>query len=169
MKKNIPLLIISLLLAAGKLFAQTGENKGWPSADRYSFISECIKTAKTAFSLDSARFYCYCMQEKVEARYPKAEDVDSLTEETMNSPEWQKEIQNCLRGFWGTKDRDTFLSECIVAAMEGLDAEKAKNYCECMLFKVELKYPNPEDAGTISEEDMKSPEWQKIIQGCLKF
>ena len=53
--------------------------------------------------------------------------------------------------------------------MEGLDEEKAKNYCECMLFKVELKYPNPEDAGTISEEDMKSPEWQKIIQGCLKF
>jgi hypothetical protein len=50
-----------------------------------------------------------------------------------------------------------------------MTGEKAKNYCECMMFKVEKKYPSPADAGTITKEDLQSPEWKKIIQSCLDF
>ena len=88
----------------------------------------------------------------------------------LQSPEWQKEIQACLKGYWSTKDRTDFLSDCINAAKEGLGDEKAKNYCECMLYKVEVKYP---DSSTVdeelTEEKLNSPEWKKIIQSCLDF
>lgn len=164
------LLFISLLFTS-KSFAQPpGEKKGWPSADRYAFISECIKTAKASLGEDSARFYCYCMQFKVEAKFPTVAAASSITAEDMQTPEWQKEIKNCLAGFWATNNREAFLSNCIETAQKGgLSKEKSKNYCECMLFKIEIRFPNPADAEKLTPEKLSSPEWKKIIQGCLDF
>ncbi|MBI3140225.1 MAG: hypothetical protein HYZ15_16740 [Sphingobacteriales bacterium] len=85
---------LSLLIGfSGIVSGQTGETKGWPSAERYAFITECIKSAKTGMSEDTARFYCYCMQFRVEEKYPDiAKAVTGLDLET---PEWKKIIQSC--------------------------------------------------------------------------
>lgn len=170
MKKILLFSFLLMFITAGTLNAQTGEKKGWPNSERYGFISECIKTAKKNMSEDTARFYCYCMQFKVEERYPVVDSAATLTQQDMESPEWQKEIKACLAGFWSGADRKTFLSDCINAAKSGLGEEKAKNYCECMLYKVEVKFPKSADAtAAITEEAINSPEWKKIIQSCLEF
>jgi hypothetical protein len=167
----IPYLLFSALFINKAFVQEAGEKKGWPSVERSAFIIECIKSAKVNMSEDSARSYCYCMQEKIEKKYPAIEDVAKLSAADMQSPEWQKEIKNCLTGIsaWSATDRSDFLSECIASAKAGMTEEKAKNYCQCMMFKVEKKYPSPADAGNLTKEDLQSPEWKKIIQSCLEF
>jgi len=144
--------------------------KGWPSSERATFISECIKTARASLSEDSARHYCYCMEETMEIKYPNFGDAGKITTEELQSPEWKKLINNCLtESHWDTKNREIFLSDCINSAKNGLGESKAKSYCECMLFKVEQHYPDPQDLGKLTDEKLASPEWKKIARGCLDF
>ena len=169
MKKTTLAIFAALLSIAA--FAQTGDKKGWTPADRKDFISECIINAKANMSEDSARFYCYCMQEKMEIKFPAVEELAKITAEMLKSPEWLKEIKACLApaSKWGTADREGFLKECINSAKDGLGEAKAKNYCQCAMFKMEQKFPDPEDANNITEEMLNNPEFQKIIKSCLEF
>lgn len=170
MKKSIFILLFISFCFSNKSFAQTGEKKGWPSAERFSFISSCIETAKANMSVDSARFYCYCMQEKVEEKYPTVDEASKITEAEMESSAFQEYIKNCLNGFWSTAERSEFLTNCISSAKAGgISGEKANSYCECMLFKVEIKFPNPLDTNKLTSELLSTPEWKKILQGCLEF
>jgi hypothetical protein len=147
------------------------EKKGWPSVERFNFINECLKSAKANLNEDSARFYCYCMQEKLENKYPDIADASKLTPTDLSSPEWTKEVQACRTGIgqWSPQDRSDFLKDCIDAAKASLGGMKAKSYCECMLFKTEKKYPDPADAGAITEADLQTPEWKKMIKDCADF
>ncbi len=180
MKKLSVFILCAIVLFAGKLNAQsggapaggapiTGEKKGWPSAERYAFIKECIGTAKVNLSEDAARYYCYCMQERLEIKYPTIAEAEKITEADMQEAEFQKNIKECQEGRWATEEREAFLSNCINSAKAGLGEEKAKTYCECMLFKVEKAYPNPEDAVKLTEEKMSTPAWKKTIQACSDF
>lgn len=173
MKKIVFYSLISILFLSKSFAQEAGEpgKKGWPSVERYAFITECVKSAKIGMSEDSARSYCYCMLEKIEKKYPTIEEAGKITDADMQSAEWQKDIKDCLASIskWSAIDRSDFLSECVKSAKTGMSEEKAKNYCECMMFKIEKKYPNPGDAAGITEETLKSPEWKKIVQDCLDF
>lgn len=172
MRKILRFSFLPILLFAANLSysQQTGEKKGWPSYERYAFITSCTREARISMSEDTARFYCYCMQEKVEVKYPTIELASKITEAEMQSAVWQADIKSCLGGFWGTAERAAFLSNCIESAEKaGTSSEKAKNYCSCMLFKVEARYPNPFDAADLTPEKLNSPEWKKVIQGCVDF
>ncbi|MBL0333950.1 MAG: hypothetical protein IPP73_01050 [Chitinophagaceae bacterium] len=171
MKSPTLLTLLIILLTATASFSQVpGEQKGWPSAERYAFIQACVGSAKANFSVDTARFYCYCMQEKTEAMYPNIEDAAKVTEEDMSSPTWQKQIKACLNGYWGTEERTIFLDNCVSSATKGgMETDKAQSYCECMLYKVEVHFPNPLDAAALDDKMLKTPEWQKILKGCIDF
>jgi hypothetical protein len=160
-----------LLLFSANIFAQqSGEKKGWPSNERYAFIIECIGTAKAGMTEDAARFYCYCMQDKVEKKYPTIGEASKISNDDLQTPEWLREIKACVSGSnWKTKDRSDFMTNCIATAKGGVGEEKAKTYCECMLYKIESRYPDPEEATKLTAEDLASPEWKKIAQGCLDF
>ena len=171
MKKiHFSLLFITMLFSAAVFSQAAGEKKGWPSSERYGFISSCIEQAKSGMSVDSARFYCYCMQEKIEAKYPSIDEASKLTESDMATESFKKMVQQCLGGTWGTADRETFLTSCISSAQkDGNSEEKSKSYCECMLYKIEVRYPNPAEAAKLTPETFNSPEWKKITQGCKDF
>lgn len=174
MKKLIAIFVLLLLFLTSNVSVaqQAGDSKkGWPSSERQTFITECIGTAKQSMSIDSSRSYCYCMQEKLERKFPDFERASKLSTDDLETPEWQKEARDCLSSIsnWTSKDRSDFISECINSAKASIGDAKAKKYCECMLFKVEQKYPRPEDAGDLDEETLGSPEWKKIIQSCLDF
>ncbi len=168
---KIPILLLTyLLLCTGNIWAQPGEQKGWPSKERHAFITSCIQEAAKGMSEDTARFYCYCMQANVEAAYPTVEEAEKIQDTLFTNPEWQKKINVCLTGFWNSPDRSTFLTECINSSKAGLGVEKAKSYCECMLYKVEVMYPRSADAATaLTAEKLASPEWKKYIRSCLDF
>ncbi|HMU47747.1 MAG TPA: hypothetical protein PKC72_15355 [Chitinophagaceae bacterium] len=154
---------------AGIVAAQTGEKKRWPSSERYSFIAECINSAKPALSQDTARFYCYCMLEKVEGKYPDIAEASKITDDELAKPEWQKEIVECLSGTWTSEGREAFLSNCVRVATENVGEKKAQTYCECMLYKIERMYPSEEDAAKITEEDLTSEFWKKMVKDCMEF
>ena len=170
MNKKYILSTVVLYFFATIVFAQSGgEKKGWPSKERSTFIIECIGTAKKNMSTDSARFYCYCMQEKMEAKYPDIADANKITAKELASAEWVKEIKSCIGGTWTKSEREEFVTSCINSAKASLGETKAKSYCECMMFKIEKLYPKADDAAKITAEDFKTDYWQKLIQGCLDF
>lgn len=120
-------------------------------------------------SSDSARFYCYCMQEKIEAKFPDTADAGKMTDKELSSPEWVIEIKSCISGTWPRIEREEFVTSCVNSAKASSGETKAKNYCECMMFKMEKIYPNANDAARITSEDFKNEYWQKLIKGCLDF
>lgn len=168
--KKLTLVIAACLLVMAVQSQTTGEKKGWPSIERYAFISECIKEAKVGMSEDSARFYCYCMQEVVELKYPTVEEAAKITEEDIRSEAWQKDVITCLGGTWTSELRETFLSSCREEAEKNVtDKSVSKYYCECMLYKVEKAYPDPAEAAKLTEELFSTPKWKKIITDCAAF
>jgi hypothetical protein len=102
MKKKIlfPVTIFCFCLSSawGQGNATDSVKKSWSLADRSEFISACVNTAKTSMGTDSARYYCHCMQSKVEAKFPDPVEADKLTKDDFNTVEWQKEIKACLSG-----------------------------------------------------------------------
>jgi hypothetical protein len=168
MKKLTLSILVSSFLFTTLLFAQTGEKKGWTKEEKTEFITACIGTAKSNMSTDSARRYCICMQENVEAKYPVSADASKLTSEDLTSPEWKKLIQGCLSGHWSDEDRKAFMTSCVDVAKNTLGEGKAKSYCECMLYKVEKKYPNSADAAKLNEEELAKPAWQKAAKDCME-
>jgi hypothetical protein len=170
MKKIIFCYLLISILFIDRSFCQTAEKKGWPSSERYSFISECIKTAKASMSEDSARSYCYCMQEKMEIKYPTVDEASKITAEDLQSAAWKKEINSCLgTAKWDSAYRAGFMSQCVAAARKSMEEQKAKKYCECMMFKIESKFPNTADVEKLTAEKLSTPEWKKKIQDCLDF
>ncbi len=169
MKKLISVSLFFFLLFTVKSFSQTaGEKKGWSKEDRLEFITSCIGTAKSGMSEDSARHYCLCMLDRVQAKYSTAEEAGKLTAEELASPAWKKIIQDCLTGQWNSTERSEFITSCIDAAKAGIGEERAKAYCECMLYKVEKRYPKAADAARLTGEELAKPEWKKALQDCLQ-
>jgi hypothetical protein len=166
---SITILCFCISSVSGQGNATDSVKKSWSLADRTEFISACVNTAKTSMGTDSARYYCYCMQSKVEAKFSDPREADKLTAADFNTVEWQKEIKACLSGgVWTKKEREEFISSCINSAKENGQTEtKAKNYCECTQFKVEKRYPNTTDLDKITEEELKSDFWAKLMASCL--
>lgn len=94
MFRNLLCILLAFLFSAS-VFSQE-KVKGWSALDRSDFISSCIESAKTSLGNDTARYYCTCMQIRVEEKYPNVEDANKLTEDLFQTPEWQKLIRECL-------------------------------------------------------------------------
>ena len=173
MKNKILLSITVLCFCISSVWGQGNATdsvkKSWSKADISEFISSCVNVAQKSMGSDSARYYCRCMQPKVEAKFPDPAEADKLTKDDFNSVEWQKEIKACISGgTWTKKEREEFISSCINSAKEGgLTETNAKNYCECSQFKVEKRYPNIADLDKMTEKDLKSEFWTKLIASCL--
>ena len=51
------------------------------------------------------------------------------------------------KGNWTEKDKSEFTSGCMHGgAVSDMGEERAKAYCQCMLEKIIVKYPNSKDA-----------------------
>lgn len=160
-------LLVGLFVFAKNTKAQTVDaNNNWTTKDRIDFIKECVNSASESMSIDSASSYCNCMLPKVEAKYPRIEDAGNLTEEVLATPEWKKMIDDCLQS-WTNKDKADFIKECVATAQQSLGEEKASFYCNCMQVKVEAKYPTVNEAGKITETELQSEEFQKMIKDCF--
>jgi hypothetical protein len=171
--KKITILSAVILISFGFTRAQdpgapaggtTRESK-WTGADRSEFITECVNSAKSGMSEDSAKYYCYCMLTKVEEAYPDPKDIGELDEEALDTPEWVAKIEKCLGGYWPKSAREEFLTSCIKTATPKIGETKAVQYCECMMFKIEHRYPVFTDAINVKDK-LNTPEWKKVISSC---
>ena len=46
---------------------------------------------------------------------------------------------------WTREDKDSFLGGCVNGALKDMGETKAKSYCNCMLEKLQKRYPNASD------------------------
>ncbi len=160
--------MILLCLIAFSMHSAKAQESKWSYKDRTDFIRSCTETAQASISLDSAKFYCYCMLGKMEKKFPEPEKALTVTEEEMNSPEWKKMARDCIGQNWSNEYRNGFMYSCIESAKPNIGEEDARSYCECMMFKIENKLPNSADADKISAETLQQPDWQKLILSCLR-
>jgi len=148
-----------LMIIIGALFVSTyaSAQSNWPKAERMAFMSNCVKEAEGAMGEDMATEYCFCMLGKVTEVYPKPEDaldmdmdqIKTMASDCFNLEGWDEEYQ------------DAFLSSCINSAVKNTSEEIATDFCSCMLVKLMLMYPDPEDTEDLSDEDISA-----ISEGC---
>lgn len=168
--KKLTIVIAACLFVAAAHAQTSGEKKGWPSNERHAFVTECIKEARAGMSEDSARFYCFCMQEIVEAKYPTVDDAAKITEEDVQSEAWKKDVIACLGGTWNTEERVAFISNCKTALEKNESAKGISEfYCECMQYKMEKNYPDPAEAAKLADDIFSTPKWKKIVADCGAF
>lgn len=72
-------------------------------------------------------------------------------------------LTSCHRG-WTEQDKATFVSGCVNGAVKDMDSTKAKQYCQCMLQKMEERYPDPSTLSYLKNDTAL----HRIGQGCLK-
>lgn len=163
-------LLFSVMLSvlfSGIVSAQTDSKTKWPKEYRTNFITDCFSTAKT-MGEDSARRYCACMADKLQALYPDTKQLDKLTEADFEKPEMKRLVYECLEMKWPEQDRSSFLSSCEKNAAPSIGEDKAKKYCSCMLLKVEAKFASAKDADKLTAADFEKPEWKTLIKACLQ-
>ena len=70
---------------------------------------------------------------------------------------------------WTEADRTQMTNNCIQAASPTMGPEKAKNYCNCMQQKMEIRFPDPKDAAKVDDKAMNSEEMQAMVRTCLRI
>jgi hypothetical protein len=66
---------------------------------------------------------------------------------------------------WTQADKDAFVGKCVPESQRqaGMSESKAKDYCDCMLDKVQKKYPKAQEAGNMSVN-----EATEMARDCVK-
>ena len=64
---------------------------------------------------------------------------------------------------WTKAEQDLFRESCVVNSKEGLGEQRSRQYCDCMLRKVESKYPDSNEAGKLT-----LTETQEMKKSCLE-
>ena len=68
---------------------------------------------------------------------------------------------------WPQKDKDDFLTSCISEAVKASDNRPlSETYCECMLSKMEMKYPDVNKAATLTDDEIQQV-MMEYRDGCL--
>jgi hypothetical protein len=57
---------------------------GWSDAEKKTYMDACVDGAKATFGEEKAKEYCSCTQEKIEAKYPKAKDLESVKQDEIS-------------------------------------------------------------------------------------
>ena len=76
---------------------------------------------------------------------------------------------NTRTGGWPQAERDGFITNCVQEAIaKGSSRLVAQNYCDCMLNKMEILYPDIQDLAGFKDEDFETPAMKKMAADCLK-
>lgn len=73
--------------------------------------------------------------------------------------------ENKTAGFasgWASSEKEMFMGTCVDKAKAGMGETQAKNYCSCMLGKIEEMYPNATDATNLDQAKMTT-----LAKECL--
>jgi hypothetical protein len=91
-----------------------------------------------------------------------ADDGDEFKSETSSTQPKAKIVSKKVSGSWPQIAQDIFLKQCMESA-SFMTSTKAKDYCNCMLNKIQEKFPNLEEAGKMTKGQAHA-----FSEGCLK-
>jgi len=151
--KGIWLILLFILVSS------CDPGKGWTENNLQSFINTCIEENRVSIGEEKVKQYCQCMQDSVKAQYPNYRDVEKLTMSRN-----QEISNNCLPKGWSADEKTMFMKSCADTRQEmGDTPDQARIYCDCMMRKIQDKYPDITKAGSIPNEEMRS-----MAQECIR-
>ena len=143
----------------------------WSKKFRDKFTQECITKVSESVSEAEALRYCSCLTEKVEAKYPDEDEVQSsLSQEDIESMKPDclalTSVQNSGSAVnskgWSAQDQRDWMNNCVPGADKALGTSAANNYCDCMMRKLMKDYPDAKDIGSVSQSHLNA-----LASGCL--
>ena len=133
-----------------------------------SLITACNNKAKTTTTRDKDD---YSKQDSTKGDKDKDKDKDNTSNKdnnNNNSSNNQDNTNSNSGASWSSAEVDAFVTNCVSTAVGGgMQQSKADTYCTCMQRKFETLYPNVNDAGKLTAEDMNSPSMQRLVKDCL--
>jgi hypothetical protein len=69
---------------------------------------------------------------------------------------------------WSTQDQQQFLGGCVSNAQKEMTAEKAKDYCTCMLEKVRMRYPNASETRYMKQDSVVYRFGRECLQASTR-
>ena len=100
--------------------------------------------------------------ESSEEEIPYEERYDDWERSIRSSVFWEMLRSLWAEVPWDPVYQDTFIETCVSGAVVDLGKDAAYDYCECALVIVMERYPNPEDAGNLTANDIED-----IVAACL--
>jgi hypothetical protein len=149
-----------LILFVLYLFAGCNDEKGWSERNKQAYISSCVTDNRSAIGEKQVKAYCECMQKRVQEKYPDYRDADKLT---MSQ---NLEITNaCALKGWSDDEKKVFMNSCAETRQTmGDNKEQAATYCDCMMQKIQEKYPDVTKTGNIPNEEMTA-----MARECMRL
>lgn len=172
---------LSLLAIISLFFSCNNNTKGWSAMDKNDFIKTCVQGATVSMGEQTAKSYCSCMQQKLEAKYPNVNDANKLGAQ---SPDMLEMARGCLGlggdnnngtntnvndnmsgGEWSDADVQKFMNTCIQNAKNaGGDEQMSNQHCDCVLKKIQKKYKSYAEA----DRTMTKAEVDALEQECVE-
>jgi len=154
---------------------QDESSSSWKASEIREFLNSCVNKAVSKGSGKAvAEEYCSCMQKKLEKRYPDTKDLVGLD---LESPSITRMAEDCrtdaqekeggTKSGWSRADVMEFVNSCVDEAERGgMESLDAQSYCDCMQYKLEKLYPDPEDVAVMTEADFRTPSMKRMIRDC---
>lgn len=141
----------------------SGTNSGkWSQKEIDKFIDQCAADRPENISSDDAFKYCGCVQLKIAGKYPDVQSVSKVSKDEM-----KRLFDDCFSGEvsrddtddetsppWSNAEIKKFKDKCVPKLVSQLGAANARNYCDCMLEKIMVEYPDSKDAEEIAEKQI---------------
>ncbi len=168
---------VAVLLVASRALAG-----GWSNPVRDEFVGSCVRAAPGQnITEESARLYCGCVGDTLEAKYTERQFVK---ESETRSPAFNADIQSATKACakhiqfatkpgqkgWSSTFRSAFVGSCVGGATEkGADEKKAEKYCACMGTALEKGYDENEfTKASFSPSDKYNADLQSAAKVCVK-
>ena len=143
----------------------------WSKKFRDKLTQECITKVSQKLSATEAFRYCNCLTEKVEAKYPDEDevqsnlsqaDIESMKPDCLALTSVQNDRSAANSQGWTAEDQREWMNNCTPDAGKTLGAAAANNYCDCMMRKLIKEYPDPKDIGSVSQTHLNA-----LASDCL--
>lgn len=149
-------------------------NTIWSARDVSSFNQQCQQTiADKNLSESQMNQFCSCLLDKMQAKFSSLSEMDQKgTEE-----DGRVSGEQCMKGItgntntdnntsnWSRTDENRFMSDCEGTARQNVGAQRANEYCDCMLQKVKRIFSSyvEADKGLLQ---MPKDELDAMVNDC---
>jgi hypothetical protein len=154
------------------------DSEAWSTADVKKFNRDCLSELANN-SEEFADKFCPCFLDKMQNKFSSYSEMELKSTEAQGKTaaedcverlglnKKENKSNNNDGGGWPESVRNSFVSKCADEASSAMTRSAANNYCNCMVAEIEAMYPNPVDAGQLTEADMESAEMKRKIKACL--
>ncbi|HEU4901456.1 MAG TPA: hypothetical protein VFT06_01660, partial [Flavisolibacter sp.] len=117
-------------------------------------LTSCDNAAKKKNKSDSESEETARLKKPLKEEETSEEDSRTVTHQNADAKAGTKTESTSYASGWPSTEKNMFMSTCVDKAKAGMGETQAKNYCSCMLEKIEEMYPNATDATKLDQEKM---------------